>query len=167
MAPGKLSATRRRGLWIGVVGGLLAVAALVAVVIATGFGDDTPGPTPSATAALGTCGPLVGAGALCSDTPECFDAKPAPVDCAGRHTWEVFAYGALPAGSQISDKGDQTVSAVCSRPTLISVSMSASTWRIEVLLPSLAEQKAGPTTFRCLAGKGDGALTGEQLHKAR
>ncbi|MGI5246871.1 hypothetical protein [Dactylosporangium sp. CA-139066] len=59
------------------------------------------------------------------------------------------------------------VSAVCSIPTLATVNIGATTWRRSVLLPSLSEQKAGPTTFRCLAGKGDNALVGDQLHGSR
>ncbi|MER7004656.1 protein kinase [Dactylosporangium sp. NPDC000555] len=171
VAPVKSPAASRRGMWLGVIGGLVAVAVLAGIAVAYGLGGRTPDPTASqssiAVPPLATCGPVAGPGARCSDTPECFDAKPSPVDCAGRHTWEVFAYGDLPAGSAVSDKKDPAVAAVCSLPTLMSVNVAATNWRIDVLLPSLGAQKAGPTTFRCLAGRGDVALIGEQLHKSR
>ncbi|MFG2037762.1 protein kinase [Dactylosporangium sp. NPDC048998] len=171
VAPVEPPAASRRGVWLGVIGGLVAVAVLAGIAIAYGSGGDSPEPAASQSAIavppLATCGPVAGPGARCSDTPECFDAKPSPVDCSGRHTWEVFAYGDLPAGSAVSDKKDPAVAAVCSLPTLVSVNIAATNWRIDVLLPSLDTQKAGQTTFRCLAGKGDDALTGEQLHKSR
>jgi hypothetical protein len=161
----------RRGLWIGVTAGLLAAVALVGVAIAYGLGDATPGPTPSASAIAApptsTCGPVADTGAHCSSTPECFDADFAPADCTGRHSWEVFAYGDLPAGSKVTDKKDQRVAAVCSIATLVSVNIAAANWDTDVLLPSAAAQKAVPTTFRCLAGRGANALTGEQLHRGR
>jgi serine/threonine protein kinase len=163
--------TSRRGLWIGVTAGLLAVAALAGLAIAYGLGDGTPGPTPSASAIAApptsTCGPVADSGAHCSSTPECFDADFAPADCTGRHSWEVFAYGDLPAGSKVTDKKDPRVAAVCSIATLVSVNIAAANWGIDVLLPTPAAQKAGPTTFRCLAGRGANALTGEQLHRGR
>ncbi|WP_433055474.1 serine/threonine-protein kinase [Dactylosporangium sp. CS-033363] len=161
----------RRGLWIGVGAGLLAVAALVTVAIAYGLGDGTPSPVVSASAAAApatsSCGQFAGEGARCSATPECFDTKLAQVDCAGKHTWEVFAYGELPAGSNVTSKKDKPVVAVCSVGTLLTVNIAAANWEISALLPSAAAQKAGPTTYRCLAGRGDDALTGEQLHKTR
>ncbi|MEV8513436.1 serine/threonine-protein kinase [Dactylosporangium sp. NPDC051484] len=171
VAPVKPPAASRRGMWLGAIGGLVAVAVLVGIAIAYGFGGNAPDPTASRSAVavppLATCGPVADAGARCSDTPECFDAKPSLVDCADRHTWEVFAYGDLPAGSTVSDKKDPAVAAVCSLPTLVSVNIAVTNWRIDALLPSLGDQQAGPTTFRCLAGKGDDALIGEQLHKSR
>ncbi|HTJ38299.1 MAG TPA: serine/threonine-protein kinase [Dactylosporangium sp.] len=164
--PVKPSPFGRRGVWMAVVAGLVVVAASVSIAIAYGFGGDNPSPEPSAPP-LAACGGPVDKRALCSDTPECFDANRAAVDCSGRHTWEAFAYGELAKGSKVSDKKDPMVNAVCSIPTLLSVNIGAAAWRIDVLLPTLDEQKAGPTTFRCLAGKGDNALTGEQLHGSR
>ncbi|MFD0582865.1 serine/threonine-protein kinase [Dactylosporangium darangshiense] len=164
--PVKPSPFGRRGVWMAVIAGLVVVAASVSIAIAYGFGGDNPSPEPSAPPRA-ACGGPVDKRALCSDTPECFDANRAPADCSGRHTWEAFAYGELAKGSKVSDKKDPMVNAVCSIPTLLSVNIGAAAWRIDVLLPTLDEQKAGPTTFRCLAGKGDNALTGEQLHGSR
>ncbi|MEU7871216.1 serine/threonine-protein kinase [Dactylosporangium sp. NPDC049140] len=171
VAPVKPTAGSRRGLWIGLAAGLVVVAALVSVAVAYGFGDGDPGPTPSSSAlaapATTTCGPVAADRAHCSSTPECFDVKLAPASCDGVHTWEVFAYGDLAAGSKVTSRKAPEVTAVCSIGTLVSVNIGAANWEIQVLLPSAAEQKAGPTTFRCLAGRGDNALTGEQLHKSR
>ncbi|WP_344618212.1 serine/threonine-protein kinase [Dactylosporangium salmoneum] len=171
VTPGRAGGASRRGLWLGVVGGLAAVAALVGVAIAYGLGDSSPDPAPSASAIAApprsTCGPTpaVDVRAQCAATAECYDSKPARVDCGGVHTWEVFAYGDLPAGSHVADERDPAVRSVCSVGTLAAVNISAVTWRTEVLLPSLAEQKAGPTTYRCLAGQGRDSLTGDQLHR--
>ncbi|WP_432984707.1 serine/threonine-protein kinase [Dactylosporangium sp. CA-233914] len=167
----KPSLVSRRGLWIGVLGGLLAVAALASLAVAYGFGDGTPGPSASKSAIAApptsTCGPVASADAHCSDTPECFDADFAPIDCSGKHSWEVFAYGDLPTGSDVTSKKDPAVATVCGRTTLVSVNIAAANWEIDVLLPTEAAQKAGPTTYRCLAGRGTDAMTGDQLHKAR
>ncbi|MFI5906197.1 hypothetical protein [Dactylosporangium sp. NPDC051541] len=159
----------RRGLWIGVSAGLLVVAALVTVAIAYGFGDGTPEPTPSAAALAApptfACGLGADPNAHCADTAECFDTKLSRVDCTGVHTWEVFAYGDLPAGSKVTDKKDRAVTSVCNVGTLVAVNIGAAQWRQDVLLPTPAQQNSGPTTFRCLAGRGDNNLTGDTLHK--
>ncbi|GAA3448716.1 serine/threonine-protein kinase [Dactylosporangium matsuzakiense] len=161
----------RRGLLIGAAAGLLVVAALVTVAIAYGFGDGTPGPSPSASALAApptfACGLGTDPSAHCTDAAECFDTRLTAVDCTGVHTWEVFAYGDLPAGSHVTDKKDRTVTAVCNVGTLVTVNIGAAQWRQDVLLPTEAQQKAGPTTFRCLAGRGDNNLTGDTLHKSR
>ncbi|MER7275833.1 serine/threonine-protein kinase [Dactylosporangium sp. NPDC000244] len=171
VAPVRPPAGSRRGLWVGVTIGLVAVAALVGVAIAYGFGDGSPGPTPSASALAAPpttgCGPVAVTEAHCSSTPECFDVKLTVTSCDGVHTWEAFAYGDLPVGSKVTSRKDPAVSAVCSINTLVAVNIGAAGWEISVMLPSAAEQRTGPTTFRCLAGRGDNAMTGEQLHKSR
>jgi serine/threonine protein kinase len=170
----------RRGLILAVAGVALVVAALVAVGIAYGLSSNVAGPGPGPSSSSATAPPSsVGASTLpsvacglgappaarCSGVVECYDADRKSVPCTGRHTWESFASGELPKGSQVRDAGTAPVSEVCSRTTLISVEISAGAWDIDVLLPSLADQKAGPTTFRCLAGRRNGAFTGQQLRK--
>ena len=172
----------RRGLVIMAAGVALFVGVLAAVGLIDGLANDTasPGPGPSATTAAPpttgpsrtgaalpsvACGLGAPAAARCSSVVECYDAALKAVPCTGRHTWETFAYGELPKGSQVRDEKTSPVNEVCGRSTLIAVEISAGGWSIDVLLPSLADQKAGPTTFRCQAGRGDGALTGQQLRK--
>ncbi|GAA2604562.1 hypothetical protein GCM10010399_39410 [Dactylosporangium fulvum] len=160
----------RRGLALVVTGAVLVVAMLVAVGIAYGLNRDTPAPTQSQSATpvppTSGCGPTAPQTARCADVVECYDADLRPVGCGGRHTWEVFAYGELQAGSKVRKREDSpVVREVCALPTLISVDIRAANWQIEVLLPSLADQQAGPTTFRCLAGRGKSALDGQQLRK--
>ncbi|WP_433089786.1 serine/threonine-protein kinase [Dactylosporangium sp. CA-052675] len=171
VAPVRPPAGSRRGLWVGVTVGLVAVAALVGVALAYGFGDGSPGPTPSASVLAAppttACGPVAATEAHCSSIPECFDAKLTVTSCDGVHTWEAFAYGDLPAGSKVTSRKDPAVAGVCSLNTLVAVNIGAANWEISVMLPSTAEQQAGPTTFRCLAGRGDNAMTGDQLHKSR
>ncbi|GAA0710293.1 serine/threonine protein kinase [Dactylosporangium roseum] len=160
----------RRGLAVVVTGAVLVVAALVAVGIAYGVNRDPPAPVRSRSATpvppTGECGRGAPPTARCADVVECYDADLRPVGCGGRHTWEVFAYGELQAGSQVRKRADSpVVREVCALPTLISVDIRAANWQIEVLLPSLADQRAGPTTFRCLAGRGTSALDGQQLRR--
>ncbi|MEV4515015.1 serine/threonine-protein kinase [Dactylosporangium sp. NPDC049525] len=136
----------------------------------------TPGPTGSAppTASAGptrsavavACPQGVSKAARCAQTVECFDAGFKAVDCAAAHTWEVFAYGDLPAGSQVkAAKDNPTVGEVCSLKTLLLVSLPPVGWRVDVLLPALSAQQAGPTTFRCLAGNPPSTITGQQLRR--
>ncbi|MEV0130746.1 serine/threonine-protein kinase [Dactylosporangium sp. NPDC050688] len=164
---------------------ILLVLALVGAGIAynlnAGAGPD-PAKSPSANASAsagpsptrGTggipatvaCPPTVSKAARCSQTVECFDADHRPAGCAGAHTWEVFAYGDLPAGSQVKTARDSaTVAEVCSLKTLLLVYLPAVGWRVDVLLPDPAEQQAGPTTFRCLAGNPPSTFTGQQLRR--
>ena len=112
------------------------------------------------------CPSTVSKAARCSRTVECFDAGMKPVGCAGVHTWEAFAYGDLPAGSQVKTaKDNPTVGEVCSLKTLLLVYLPAVGWGVDVLLPELSAQQAGPTTFRCLAGRPPSTVTGQQLRR--
>ncbi|MET7392333.1 serine/threonine-protein kinase [Dactylosporangium sp. NPDC005572] len=165
----------RRGVALLVTGAVLVVAALVSVGIAYGLrGTPTVGPTsgPSATATaalpITDCGMgPVPAEARCTSVVECYDAERRAVSCTGKHTWELFAFGELSKGSRVSDAKQSPVREVCNQSVLIAVDISAATWRTDVILPTLEAQQAGPTTFRCLAGKGPGALTGQQLRKSK
>ncbi|MGI5146159.1 serine/threonine-protein kinase [Plantactinospora sp. CA-294935] len=182
---------RKRRYWI--FGGL-GVLVLVATIASGSWFLATrglPGPSPSGRAVATTAGPTasrpsVGTGALpgcqlplpeaarCPAELECFGpvrlrgtaAEASEIACAGRHTWESYAEGDLPAGLDPADhaavKNDITVRQVCNATvfrhttTLIDVAP----WRFEVLPPP-----AGGTerTFRCLAGKGVDRLTGPSL----
>jgi hypothetical protein len=168
---------RRFVLIVGAV--LLLVVALAGAGIAynlsggpgpTKTTGPTGSPTPSQSAAgippRAACPPGVPKVARCSQTVECFDADLKAVGCAGAHTWEVFAYGDLPAGSQVkAAKDNPTVGEVCNSKTLLLVYLPALSWRVDVLLPDLAAQQAGPTVFRCLGGNPPNTFTGQQLRR--
>ncbi|GGM33499.1 protein kinase [Dactylosporangium sucinum] len=165
----------RRGIALLVTGAVLVVAALVSVGIAYGLHGGTPtdgpttGPTATATAALPAidCGFDAPAEARCTSAVECYDADHNAVSCAGKHTWELFAFGELNKGSRVSSTSQSPVREVCGRGVLILVDINATAWKTDVILPTLEAQQAGPTTFRCLAGKGPDALTGQQLRKPK
>ncbi len=167
---------------------LVAAAVLLLVVALAGAGiaynlSSGPGPGPTAspgvssgaptpsrsaggTPALIACPSTVSKAARCSRTVECFDADLKAVGCAGVHTWETFAYGELPAGSEVKTAKDSPVVAeVCSQKTLLLVYLPAVGWAVDVLLPELPAQRAGATTFRCLAGRPPNTLTGQQLRR--
>ncbi|MFF5234276.1 serine/threonine-protein kinase [Dactylosporangium sp. NPDC000521] len=159
---------------------LLFVAALVGAGIAYNLNagkkegpDPAKSPTVTAAPEKGipgaiACPPTVAKAARCSQTVECFDAAKKPVGCETPHTWEVFAYGDLPKGSQVRSAQDsQTVREVCNTKTLLLVYLPAVGWDVDVLLPEVAQQQAGPTTFRCLAGEPPGTFTGQQLRVSR
>ncbi|MEU0553083.1 serine/threonine-protein kinase [Dactylosporangium sp. NPDC006015] len=159
---------------------LLLVAALAGAGIAYNLKagkkegpDPAKSPTASAAPEKGVpatiaCPPTAPRAARCSQTVECFDAAKKPVGCETPHTWEVFAYGDLPKGSQVrSPQDSQTVREVCSVKTLLLVYLPAVGWDVDVLLPDVAQQQAGPTTFRCLAGEPPGTFTGQQLRVSK
>ncbi|MET7422265.1 serine/threonine-protein kinase [Dactylosporangium sp. NPDC005555] len=161
---------------------MIAAAVLLLVVALAGAGIAynlsagpavTPSPTPAnspsaaPTTEKGTaCPPGAPKAARCSQTLECFDAGKQPADCGGSHVWEVFASGDLAKGTQVKAARDSAVvGEVCSKKTLLLVYLPAVSWSIDVLLPGLDEQRAGPTTFRCLAGNPPNAFTGPQLKR--
>jgi hypothetical protein len=175
-----VSGARRRNLrWI--LGGVAALA-LLAVVSASAWYVGRPDPTPSPTAGVQTTGaplPSLAGGALpgclvpiaggrCPDELECYGPAEAGgpgiraprVDCAGRHTWEAYAVGDLPAGADPDDVADEPAAKnLCTDATfqLTTLILSTAGWEFEVLRPD------GDRTFRCLAGKGRDALTGPTL----
>ncbi|WP_428963221.1 serine/threonine-protein kinase [Micromonospora fluostatini] len=107
-------------------------------------------------------------GARCAPELECFgpvlvrggQARAARVSCDGRHTWESFAEGDLPAGlvgaGHDEVRGDPTVQAACGPQTFrLTSGMAPTGWNLEVLPP--VEDEAGGF-YRCLAGRGVDAL---------
>ncbi|MGR6322596.1 serine/threonine-protein kinase [Micromonospora soli] len=108
-------------------------------------------------------------GARCAPELECYGpvrlrrdrAEAARVPCDGRHTWESYAEGVLPAAlvgaGHEAVVADPAVQQVCNLSTfrLASGIRQATGWNLEVLPP--ADQGAD-RTYRCLAGRGVDAL---------
>jgi len=120
-------------------------------------------------AGLRGCAVTLPAGARCPGGVECYarsagaGARAAKVSCDGKHSWEVFAVGTLPAGIAPADRDAVTTSPavqqVCSFQTFrATTSLAASGWALSVLPPTGRDR-----TFRCLAGRGADALTGPVL----
>ena len=175
------SKSRRRGLpWI--LGGVAALVLLAAVSATAWYVAGRPDPTTSPTAQVPTSGaplPSLAGGALpgcllplaggrCTEELECYGPADADgpgiraprVDCRGRHTWEAYAVGDLPAGVDPGDVADEpAVKSLCTDSTFMRTTLLLSTqgWEFEVLRPE------GDRTFRCLAGKGRNALQGPTL----
>jgi serine/threonine protein kinase len=175
------SGRRRRHLrWI--LGGVAALALLAVVSSSAWYMASRPDPTPSPSALISTSGgplPSFAGGALpgcllpldggrCPDELECYGAADAGgpgiraqrVDCNGRHTWEAYAVGDLPAGADPGDIADEpAVKSLCTSSTFMRTTLLLSTqgWQFEVLRPE------GDRTYRCLAGKGRDALRGPTL----
>ncbi|MEH0938264.1 serine/threonine-protein kinase [Micromonospora psammae] len=161
-----LAASAGAGAWMAggtppVAGPTAAPASSGATSPAAGWGT-LPGCAPGALAA-----PLP-VGARCAAELECFGpvrlrgdrAEAARVSCDGRHTWETYAQGDLPAAlvgaGHAAISADPTVRSVCSPHTfrLTSGMASAAGWNLEVLPPGDAPDE----TYRCLAGRGVDAL---------
>jgi eukaryotic-like serine/threonine-protein kinase len=134
-----------------------------------------PAPSPSAAvfgqAALPGCIVPLPAGGRCPSDVECFgpveEGRAERVACTGRHTWEAWAVGDLPASVKATDHAavvaSPVVRQVCGPTAFTSVTllMSAQGWEFEVLPP----EPDGDRTFRCLAGKGENALAEPTLFK--
>jgi tRNA A-37 threonylcarbamoyl transferase component Bud32 len=174
--------SRRRPLpWI--LGGVAALALLAVVSASAWYVAGRPDPTTSPTARVPTTGsplPSLAGGALpgcllpvaggrCPEELECYGPAEAGgpgiraprVECTGRHTWEAYAVGDLPAGADPGDIADEpAVEALCTDSTFMRTTLLLSTqgWQFEVLRP-----EEGDRTFRCLAGKGRDALRGPTL----
>ncbi|MFY1634705.1 protein kinase domain-containing protein [Solwaraspora sp. WMMB335] len=116
------------------------------------------------------------AGLRCPDDLECFDARVrgrsatiSPTVCTGRHTWEAFVVGDLPTGLDPTDdvavRAAPVVQTACSENMfrIVTLWMDTRGWEFEVLPPDPAMLATGDRTFRCLAGRGPGALTGPTL----
>ncbi|MEU1686140.1 protein kinase [Micromonospora sp. NPDC005707] len=107
------------------------------------------------------------AGAHCASELECYGpvrlrrdrAEATRVPCDGRHTWETYAEGDLPAAlvgaGHDAVVADPAVQQVCSVRTfqLASGVRKMAGWNLEVLPPAGADR-----TYRCLAGRGVDAL---------
>lgn len=111
-------------------------------------------------------------GARCPAELECFGAmrvrgttaQAERVPCVGRHTWEAYAEGDLPADVDGTDheavKADPVVRQVCSQNTFRSTTSRAvaTGWHFEVLPPPAEALAGGDRIFRCLAGRGANQL---------
>jgi eukaryotic-like serine/threonine-protein kinase len=120
--------------------------------------------------------PLPGGG-RCPTELECFGpieqtdsgVRAQPVSCDERHTWEVYAIGDLPAAVDVTDPAlieqDPAVREVCSAYSfrLVTLGRSVSGWQFRVLPPEPRALANGDRTYRCLAGRGPGGLTGPTL----
>ncbi|MET8909377.1 serine/threonine-protein kinase [Micromonospora sp. NPDC004551] len=109
------------------------------------------------------------AGARCASELECYgpvrlrrnQAEATQVPCDGRHTWETYAQGDLPAALAGAGHGavlaDPAVQQVCSVSTfqLVSGIRQVTGWNLEVLPPAATDLDR---TYRCLAGRGVDAL---------
>jgi serine/threonine protein kinase len=182
-------ARRKARWWWGGAGAavLLALGGL-GVWLAVSNGDDpttvngTPTPGLSTAVfnnALPGCLIPLPAGGRCPPDAECFgpvspgrdEVRAARVPCTGRHTWEAWAVGDLPASVTSVDHAtvvnEPTVRQVCAAATFTTVTLLMSTqgWEFEVLPPAAGDFETGDRTFRCLAGKGDDALTEPTLFR--
>ncbi|TYB34638.1 serine/threonine protein kinase [Micromonospora sp. AP08] len=109
------------------------------------------------------------AGVHCASELECYGpvrlrrdrAEATRVPCDGRHTWETYAEGDLPAAlagaGHDAVVADPAVQQVCNVSTfrLVSGIRQATGWNLEVLPPA---GTALDRTYRCLAGRGVDAL---------
>ncbi|MFG2055330.1 serine/threonine-protein kinase [Micromonospora sp. NPDC048930] len=133
--------------------------------VASGVVDPTGAPVAPGCA---TGGVRLPAGARCAPELECFGpvrlrrdrAEAARVPCDGRHTWETYAEGDLPAAlagaGHEAVVADPAVQRVCNVSTfrLASGIRQTAGWNLEVLPPAAAADR----TYRCLAGRGVDAL---------
>ena len=182
---------RRRRRWGWLLGGLGAVVLLVAGGLgAWAIVDPNPNPsptrggtrsaaaTPSRTPPLGGfalpgCLALLPERGRCPDGLECYDELSGSGDvpsadtvpCAGRHTWEVFALGDLPASADPADaESDAGVRALCNEGSFRVISLRLEQgWQFDVLPPSRKAFDSGDRTYRCLAGRGPDKLNGPTL----
>jgi eukaryotic-like serine/threonine-protein kinase len=180
----------RRGLWWAIAAGAVAVAAAISLGMAyaasgprnifrtpvvAGSSPATPdtqtstaGPSPtrsgSASPNLLSCMVPVSEDVKCIKSPECYDTAKKPVDCAGKHTWEAFLAGELPADVKPADaERSPRLQRVCTRAVLFSIDpaivQDSDKWTVAVLPPT-----SGNRTYRCIASLGANALTGPRLH---
>ncbi|MFC8846456.1 MULTISPECIES: serine/threonine-protein kinase [unclassified Micromonospora] len=175
------SGRRWRRWFLGGAGALALAASASAGAWIAGGAPVVPTPTPVVTVggtttasrwgALPGCvsgspGPAeLPAGARCVAELQCFGpmrvggtrAEAPRLPCDGRHTWEAYAEGELPAALADAEHDEVTadpqVRQVCNPVTFRLTSGIAYTsgWRLEVLPPAAD----GPDrTYRCLAGRG-------------
>ncbi|MFE9692014.1 serine/threonine-protein kinase [Micromonospora sp. NPDC005806] len=175
------AAGRRRRRWFLGGAGVLALAASASAGAWLAGGTPPVGsPTPVASGVVDPTGARVlpgcaigdvrlPTGARCAPELECYGpvrlrrdrAEAARVPCDGRHTWETYAEGDLPAVLVGAGHGavvaDAAVQQVCNLSTfrLVSGIPQAAGWNLEVLPPSGTD---ADRTYRCLAGRGVDAL---------
>ncbi|GAA4564924.1 hypothetical protein GCM10023176_11910 [Micromonospora coerulea] len=123
---------------------------------------------------IGSAGVKLAAGGRCASELECFGpvrlrgtrAEATRIPCDGRHTWETYAVGDLPAAlagaGHAAISADPVVRGVCNARTfrLTSGIRSQAGWNLEVLPPAEA---GTDRTYRCLAGRGVDALAAPTL----
>lgn len=170
----------RRRWFLGGAGVLALAASASAGAWLAGGAPPVVSPTPVASGVVEVTAPKVlpgcatgdvrlPAGARCATELECFGpvrlrrdrAEATRVSCDGRHTWETYAEGDLPA--TLAGAGHGAVAAhpavqrVCNVGTfqLASGIRQAGDWNLEVLPPTGA---GADRTYRCLAGRGVDAL---------
>ncbi|GAA2714779.1 protein kinase [Micromonospora olivasterospora] len=171
----------RRRWFLGGAGALALAASASAGAWVAGGAPATPTGEPvvstAATSPAGGWGTLPGciagspgakalpAGAFCTADLECFGpmrvrgsrAEAPRLPCDGRHTWETYAEGELPAalvGARHDEvTADPAVRQVCNPVTfrLTSGIPYTSGWHLEVLPPTESDPER---TYRCLAGRG-------------
>ena len=185
---------RRRLAWF--LGGLGALALLATVATTSWYllSQGVPGPKPSGVArsvaassspsrtgaggagALRGCLAVLPSAARCPGELECFGpvrisgtrATAERLPCTGRHTWEGYAEGDLPADVDAADheavRDAPVVRQVCNPSVfrLTTMFLDIADWRFEVLPPADSDGQTD-RTFRCLAGKGANGLTGPTL----
>lgn len=179
----------RRSRWQATlaVAGALALLVTVGVLswLAGRYSPAEPGPSPSAVAGLSAsptpsgfgvlpgCRTGLPGGARCPDELECYgpvrirgtQASADRVPCAGRHTFEAYALGDVPADGPLPDYPTVRAQPACGPSTFAATTgiAEAGGWHLEVLPPQPPQVAAGDRSYRCLAGKGAGALAGPTL----
>ncbi|MFG3604589.1 serine/threonine-protein kinase [Micromonospora chersina] len=166
--------------FLGGAGVLALAASASAGAWLAGGAPPVVSPTPVASGAVESSGVKVlpgcatgdvrlPAGARCASELECYGpvrlrrdrAEATRVPCDGRHTWETYAEGDLPAAlagaGHDAVVADPAVQQVCNVSTfrLASGIRQATGWNLEVLPPA---GTALDRTYRCLAGRGVDAL---------
>jgi len=168
--------------WLGIGTGALALATLLGAVVWYTVSAAQPGTNPraqesqgSSAAASTECLLSSLVSARCPNGPECYGpltmaagvAHADTVPCAQAHTWETFALAQLPA--ELQGKPQEAVARhdivrrICSTGSLLAVDLHTVGWQVAVLPPTRQEYDSGRRDFRCLAGKGEGRLTGATL----
>ncbi|WP_434742006.1 serine/threonine-protein kinase [Micromonospora sp. SH-82] len=155
-----LAGSAAAGAWVA--GGTPYWAAPTSVVSRTSDPMGQAGPLPGCLPAPSGGPVTLPAGARCAPELECFgpvrvrggQVEAARVSCEGRHTWESYAEGELPAElvgaghEQVRD--DPAVQRVCGPQTFrLTSGLAPNEWSLEVLPPAGDDR-----TFRCLAGRG-------------
>ncbi|PWU44076.1 protein kinase [Micromonospora globispora] len=182
------SRRRRRRWFLGGAGVLALAASASAGAWLAGGAPPVVTPTPVSTGisvrgagagVLPGCRPGVSevnlpSGGRCVSELECYGpvrvsrdrAAAARVPCDGRHTWETYAVGELPAAlvgaAPAAINAAPVVRSVCNVRTfrLTSGIRSQAGWRLEVLPPAETDVDR---TYRCLAGRGVDALAAPTL----
>ena len=185
------TARRSPWLISGLAFGAMAVAAVVTAVLILQPGHPAGNPAPSGSAkttvsaadaastpsvygvttvARHCAAALVpGGNARCPASPECWNGlveisgnvTAAPLPCDGKHAYQTFAIGILPAEVKTWDvatvQADRTVQRVCSELIMLRSRLlgarqyPASSWDVEVMPPDETQFEDGARYYRCVA----------------